>query len=837
MPRPPHPDPLAAYRAKRSADRTLEPFGRPGASRPRQFVVQKHAARRLHHDFRLELNGTLLSWAVPKGPSLDPKEKRLAVHVEDHPVEYADFEGTIAEGNYGAGPVIVWDKGSWLPLEDPVAGMEKGKLLFELKGYKLKGVWTLVRTHAGEGRDWLLMKKPDAYASAGETALPEGSVFSGLKVEELDQVAERRASLLARMKEAGAVERRLDAKVLRPMLATTQARAFNREGWWFEVKYDGYRLLAAREQGQPALFYRSGLVATGIFPELAVAVGAFPHDVVLDGEVVALDEAGRPSFGRLQKRAQLRNPMDAQRTSVEQPVTLFVFDLLGFEGLDLRGLPLRVRKGFLEELLPAAGPLRYTEHFERDGERLFEKVRALGLEGVVGKRAESIYRSGERHVDWVKVRGEETSDFAVVGYSVERGSKTSVGALDLGERVGEGWRYAGKVGTGFTQKERRALFEALSPGAAKAPAAEGTLPKGPGQFWVMPQLVAEVAFKTRTDDGLLRHPVFRRLRTDKGAAECVRHLHEEEAPPPEVELAPIEKQVTLSNLDKVFWPKDGLTKGDLLDYYRGVSPYLLPYLKDRPVVLTRFPDGITGKSFFQKNAPSFLPSWIRVETAWDEDEGKEIRHIVCEDVESLLYLVNLGVIPLHLWASRLAQLQRPDWTIVDLDPKGAPFTDVVTLARELRELCEAIGLPSYAKTSGSTGLHVLIPLGRQATFEEARKLAELLAHVVVSRQPKIATLERVMAARGGRVYLDYLQNGHGKLLVAPFSVRPLDGAPVSMPVPWSAVNKRLTATRFTVKNALGHLKKNGDVLRPVLDDVPDLSAALHRLGEWLSRKA
>jgi bifunctional non-homologous end joining protein LigD len=356
---------------------------------------------------------------------------------------------------------------------------------------------------------------------------------------------------------------------------------------------------------------------------------------------------------------------------------------------------------------------------------------------------------------------------------------------------------------------------------------------------VTPKLVCEVAFTEWTREGLLRHPVFRRFRSDKTPEECLLSSAGPPALTPVAEGQPrADRSFTFSNLTKVFWPRDKLTKGDLIEYYRVVSPFLLPYLLDRPLVMTRYPDGIDGKSFFQKNAPGFVPKWLRVERTWDQEEGKETEHIICDDLESLLYVINLGTIPLHIWASRMAQLQRPDWCILDLDPKEAPFKDVIAIARHVHELCEEIELAAYAKTSGSTGLHVLIPLGARSTYEEAKRLGELLAHVVVRELPQISTVERVVAARKGRVYVDFLQNGHGKLIVAPFSVRPLDGAPVSMPIPWRSVDARLSNGKFTVRNALEFLERTGgDSLRPVLTEEPNLGRVLENLSLRLAPKS
>jgi bifunctional non-homologous end joining protein LigD len=834
--------PLEKYRQKRSADTTPEPFGRASADRPHLFVVQKHAARRLHYDFRLEWGGVLKSWAVPQGPSPDPAEKRLAVEVEDHPVEYADFEGVIPEGNYGAGEVIVWDRGRWIPLADPEEGERKGKLLFELQGYKLRGKWTLVRMKTRgktSGREWLLIKERDAWArKEGEGGYGQESILSGLTLEELASGAGRAAQIRARLEKLGAPRKRVRASDVRLMLAESREAAFTKPGWVWELKYDGFRLLAAREDGAARLLYRKGMDATGTFPEIARAVSALPFEsFVLDGEVVVLDATSRPSFGRLQKRALLQRRIDIERASVELPATFFAFDLLAFEDFDLRPLALSERKALLERLTPRAGPVRYADHVEERGEDFLASVADLRLEGVVGKKADAPYRAG-RSSDWVKVRLDRVGDFAVVGYTQPEGSRSGFGALHLAFQKDGGLVYAGRVGTGFTEKQLSEISAHLASKRRDAPACSGPVPTGRGHAWVEPELVCEVRFKEWTGEGLLRQPAFLRFRNDKTIEECVR---EEDAgassdppPPPPAEALP-EKTVPFSNLDKVFWPDEGYTKGDLIDYYRAISPWLLPYLKDRPLVMTRYPDGIAGKSFFQKDAPNFAPGWIRLERIWSEHAEREIDYFVCDDLETLLYVANLGSIPLHVWASRVAAPERPDWCILDLDPKGAPFSHVVKVARAIHALCEEIELPHFIKTSGATGLHVLVPLGGQCTHAESKTLGEILAKAVEKNVSEIATTARMIGSRGGKVYIDFLQNGHGKTIAGPFSARPVPGATCSAPLKWSEVDARLDPGKFTIKTLPARMKRlKGDPLAPVLTLRPDLPRALERLTRKLT---
>jgi bifunctional non-homologous end joining protein LigD len=839
---------LDKYRQKRSADTTPEPFGRASADRPHLFVVQKHAATRLHYDFRLEWAGVLKSWAVPQGPSPDPSEKRLAVEVEDHPVEYADFEGVIPEGNYGAGEVIVWDQGRWTPLADLDEGMKKGKLLFELSGYKLRGRWTLVRMKTKgktTGKEWLLIKERDGFARKGaDAAYPEESIFSGLTVEDLATGSRRASAIREEIERLGAPQRPVRVAGVGLMLAETRDDAFSRPGWLWELKYDGFRLLAAREEGSAVLRYRHGMDSTATFPEIARAVQALPYDsFVLDGEVVVLDPSSRPRFGLLQKRALLQRRSDIERAAVELPATFFAFDLLAFEGYDLRGLPLSTRKALLAQLLPRAGPLRFADHVADRGKDLLAAASELGLEGVVGKKADSPYR-GARSGDWVKVRLDRAGDFAVVGFTKPEGARTGFGALHLASWQDGGLVYAGRVGTGFSGKLLDELHARLSARMRATPAFGGAVPTGRGHAWVEPEMVVEVRYKERTGEGLLRHPAFLRVRDDKTVPECVREdAGDGEAgdappaePPPPAAWEPSERVVPFSNLTKVFWPDEGYTKGDLVEYYRAIGPWLLPYLKDRPLVMTRYPDGIAGKSFFQKDAPNFAPDWIRLERIWSEHAEREIDYFVCDDLETLLYVANLGSIPLHVWASRVAAPERPDWCILDLDPKGAPFSHVVEIAKAIHRLCEEIGLPNFIKTSGATGLHVLVPLGGQCTHAESRVLGEILARSIEQEHGDIATTARMLGARGGKVYLDYLQNGHGKTIAGPFSARPVPGATCSAPLKWSEVNGKLDPKDYTLKTLPARMKRlKDDPLAPVLTLKPEIARALSALSGRVTR--
>ena len=872
-------DSLATYRAKRSPDRTPEPFGGVAGATGNLFVVHKHAARNLHFDLRLEMDGVLRSWAVPKGPSYDQAEKRLAVKVEDHPLEYGDFEGVIPAGNYGAGGVIVWDRGEWVPLEDWREGLEKGKLLFELRGYKLHGKWTLVRIKKSE-RDWLLIKERDSWMKPAGTPdeFNEDSVLSGLTVDEIKAGEGPGAEIRRALeREEKAIRQRLDPNSVEAMHCEPSESAFTRDGWLFELKLDGYRLIAGKSRGEALLLTRNGNDYTSVFPEIARAVKALPFDeCVIDGEVVCLDANGVPSFSRLQQRGRLSSSMEIGSAAVKLPATFYAFDLLGFEDFDLRPLPLACRKELLSEVVPKLGALRYLDHIETEGEAFLRQVTAMGLEGIVAKKADAPYRKG-RSSQWLKIKAERSGDFVIVGFTKPNGSRRHLGALQLADWVNGTLVYAGRVGTGFNDALLEEIYDLLAPiaraeplcagpvyGPDKEPLRSDQIPETSTTTWVDALHVCEVRYREFTPDGLLRHATFLRLRTDKRPHECERqswHLANgngapaagansatngeeagvdargkvDEAPAAPPRKGPAQKTIALSNLNKVYWPAEKYTKGQLIDYYRAVGKWLLPYLEDRPIVLTRFPDGIDGKSFYQKDAPVFVPDWIRTIPIWSEDTQREIRFFICDCEEALLYIANMGSIPIHVWASRAGSLELPDWCVIDLDPKEAPFSDVIRCAQVLHRICESVGLPNFVKTTGKTGLHIMLPLGRQCTYEQSRMLGELLARCVLRELEDVATITRHVTKRGDKVYLDYLQNRHGQTIVAPFSARPLPGAPVSMPLVWDEVDSGLDPRSFTIINAIERMENlASDPVLPVLETKPNLAHVLEQLARAMT---
>nr|MCH9670877.1 DNA ligase D [Gammaproteobacteria bacterium] len=615
------------------------------------------------------------------------------------------------------------------------------------------------------------------------------------------------------------------------MLATRCAAAFSRKEWVYEVKYDGYRLLTHAQGRSITLSSRAGSPLTSAFPEIALAARALPFDhFVIDGEIVVHDAQGLPSFSALQQRARLSQRHDIDHAAARRPATLYAIDLLSLEGKDLRGLPLTKRKALLGEMLPTRGPIRLSEHVVEAGIPMYEQITELGLEGMVAKRADSPYESG-RSENWLKIVAEQTDDFAVVGYRKHQ-TRDRLSALLLAHYTGDGLTYVGRVGSGFTEVERQNLFETLQ--SAKPAPPPLAAPRDRLYHWIEPKWVAEVRFKAWTQSRNLREPRFLRFRDDKPPSDCRADIELASMMPadesPQTRGSIPGQHAPVTNRDKIYWPADEITKGALIDYYRAISPWLLPYLADRPLVMTRFPDGIDGKSFFQHDAPASTPSWVRTERVWTGHQSKEVSTFIVDNVESLTYIVNLGCIPIHVWSSRLDALDRPDWCLLDLDPKGAPFGDVVTVAKTIHRLCAGAGIPTYPKTTGSSGMHVLIPLGKQLTHRESRQLSEIIARLVANALPDIVSLNRRITQRAGRVYIDFLQNGHGKLMAAPFAARPIPGAPVSMPMTWRQVTPKLDARRYTIRNAMRRMgQSTGDPMRPVLDENVDITAAIARL--------
>lgn len=843
------PEGLEQYRQKRDPTQTTEPFG---AERKRsasvtsagRFVVHLHQARQTHFDLRLQVGSTLKSFAVPRGPSLDPTLRHLAIHTEDHPLEYADFEDVIPAGNYGAGPMIAWDLGRVQYLDTSAeAGLAAGKLDFVLSGHKLRGRFGLVRTKRGEGKEWLLLKKRDAFAREGSDIVSEApwSVLSGLQVDELSERAAIAAALEADAAERGAPERALDVTRVEPMLCALDGAQLDEADRLYELKLDGVRILADRRGKHVTLRYRNGRVCTASYPEIARAVETLPGErLVLDGEIVAFDEKGRPRFQRLGPRIHARRALDIAHAVGETPVVYLVFDLLTVGQRDLVGLPLLERKRLLSRLIRGKGLVRALDHIQGRGGELFALCKHEGLEGVVAKRSRSPYRFGPfRGDDWVKIKCERDHDFVIVGFLPGKGSRGPLGAVAVGSYHGERLLYRGRVGSGFDQATLRDLLPRLQElERPEPPLGEPAPEDARGARWVEPKLVASVTYAGFSDDGRLRHPVFHGLRSDVAPEACNAHppgldLDPEptvEAASPEPAPHQLGSGVVLTNRDKVFWPEDGYTKGDLLDYYEAVAPVILPFLAERPVVLVRHPDGIQGKSFFQWNVPAGTPDFIRKLTLRDSEEPSHEKTVfLIDDVQSLLYVVNLGSIPFHVLACRASSRDFCDFLTFDLDLGERTFAHAIRIALSLREILDEVGLVGYPKTSGQGGLHVLVPLGPGVPFEAAKLLVELLGRLVTARHREDATMERRVDRRGGRLYVDTGQTGTSRTIVAPYSVRAHPGATVSTPLFWNELSGALDPARFTIMTLPARIAELGDPLKGLLEERPDIPGALSKL--------
>jgi bifunctional non-homologous end joining protein LigD len=765
---------LDVYRSKRRPGKTPEPFseGAAGGGERATFVVQRHAARRLHYDFRLERNGALASWAVPKGIPLRKGERHLAVHVEDHPLEYGSFEGTIPAGEYGAGTVEVWDKGWYELLEEK----KNGGLTVRLHGNRLDGVWTLVPAKLdGDPKNWLILRKDDTPAETTR---------------------------------------------YRPMLATLTDTLPKGEGWLYEPKWDGYRALVTVSSGEVTFTSRNGNDLTQRFRDCArrAALGIRTADAVLDGEICALDEQGRSRFSLLQEG--------------KGTLALVVFDILELDSEPLIDLPLVERRKRLENVVDqSVGGVIISPQFE-DGEALLEAAREQGLEGVVAKRKDSRYQPGRRSPDWQKVKVRQGQEFVIVGYTKGQGRRSGgFGSLVVAVHEAGGLRWAGNVGTGFTDAEIDRLLKLLKPlRRPDSPLAE--TPKMPrvrkgDVVWVEPTLVAQVEFAEWTHEGRLRAPVYLGLREDKPASE----VRKEREPVPSV-IRKGRRELRLSNLDKPFWPDEGITKGDLIAYYRDVAEVLVPHLRKRPFTMKRYPDGWKGKHFFQKQAPSHMPEWIErvpLPASTREGEKKIIEYALVDDELALLWMVNMGCIDMHVWSSRVDKPERPDWVMFDLDPaEGATFEDVVTVARLVKDTLDLLELEGYPKTSGSRGIHILMPVARRHTFAEAREFASIVAGALARAHPGLVTTEWSKQKRKG-VLVDANQNRPGATNASVYSVRPRAGAPVSTPLRWEEVVPGLDFTAFTMDAVLDRVARDGDLFAGVLSGKQSLTKALRAL--------
>lgn len=818
---------LEEYRRKRVFSKTPEPPDKPSRDDGNRFFIQRHSARRLHYDLRLEMDGVLKSWALPHGPTLDPAIKRLAVHVEDHPLDYGSFEGTIPSGNYGAGSVTLWDRGTyeWLGPKTPAQMWDSGDLKLRFHGHKIVGEFALVRTNRAKGKDWLLIKKKDFAVREGWD--PEADTRSVLQGP--GEISSTEGAVKAEMPAA-----------LEPMLATLGNAVPSGSDWLYEVKWDGYRALCFIEEGKVRMISRRG---TKLDKQFAAVASALVQSVkadtaIIDGEVVALDDNGNPSFQRLQNLTGFGTKPAVKGAA---PVlNFFAFDLLYLNGYDLRKAALIDRRQLLMSILLPSEVVRYSEHFVGKGDELLQAVRAKGLEGIIAKQAQSRYES-KRSASWIKIKVTCQQDFIVCGYIL--GEREPFGALVLGYHKSTKLVYAGNVGSGFTQQSLKGVFEKIKPLITKKPILSD-VPKEIGEVtWVNPELVCAVKFTSWTKDDRLRAPVFLGMRTEVEPEEVVREtglLAEEteqeskrEAllPPDKVEIALDidEHRLKFTNLNKVFYPADGYTKRDVINFYAAVADLLLPHLQGRPLSLKRYPNGIDHDYFFQKDASGF-PDWLHREELADDEESKT--RVICDDKASLLYLANLGCIDQNPYMSRLGTLEHPDFILIDLDPYHCGYDRIVKAAQLVREKLQLIGLMGYPKTTGGNGMHVYVPVEPIYSSAQTRQFAEILARWAATERPDLFTTPRMVSAREkGKVYFDYLQNASGKTISAPYVLRAHPGAPVATPLKWDEVVPGLKPSQFHIANVLRRFERVGDLFAGVLNKPQELGPAIERLSK------
>ena len=911
---------LATYKKKRSFKKTPEPEGKKKASDGNlHFVVQKHDATRLHYDFRLEMEGVLKSWAVPKGPSMNPEDKRLAMMVEDHPYEYKDFEGIIPPGNYGAGTVIVWDEGTYEAMDweekgkkytkDLLSQLKNGSLKITLHGKKLKGSFALVHTKGREDNAWLLIKKNDKYATTADITKKDKSVVSGMKLEQVakestnewisnkkssttrDKKSTKKAAVKKIADKSSSaqkkpVKKKVPAEIeslikkgkrsampadIIPMLSTLTSAPFDDKDWLFEIKWDGYRALAYVEESDVTIMSRKNLSFNSKFAPVVEALATLQLNALLDGEIVALNKDGKGDFQLLQQW---------QKTG-QGELVYYVFDILWLDGYNVTQLPLNERKEILKQILPEHDMIRFSDHVAANGRNFFEAASKQGLEGIMAKNADSAYTPAVRTRQWLKIKVNQRQEVVIAGFTATRGSRTHFGALVLGVYENNELKYVGHTGSGFTEKSLADIYKKLKPLIAKkSPFA--TKPKtNMPVTWVKPLLVCEVKFSEWTKDNILRQPIFMGLREDKDAKEVHREkaIHadpdsiEKEKPSvkkqtstttmqtktakkksaakakaPAAATSKIKtskqsflddtakeqvmiinkKELTFTNLDKIYWPDEKITKRDMLNYYYQIAPYIMPYMKDRPQSMNRTPDGIKKPGFYQKDVTGKVADWIKRHDY--ETEGQQKQYLVCTDEATLMYMANLGCIEMNPWHSTIHKPDNPSWCVIDLDPGEIGFDKVIEAARVVKQLADELDIDCWCKTSGSTGLHIYIPLNAAYDYDQSKQLAELMVTFVHQQIPSFTSLERSPAKRKDKIYLDYLQNRSIQTIAAPYSLRPKPGATASAPLHWDEVKKGLQIKDFTIKNMYDRAKEVGDIFKPVLGKGINLKKVLKALS-------
>ena len=861
--------------------------------------MQKHDASRLHYDFRLEAeDGVLKSWAVPKGPSMNPKTKRLAVMVEDHPFDYLHFEGTIPRGNYGAGTVIVWDTGSYSVKEPLLKQLERGKVSVELYGNKLKGLFTLIRTK--NENQWLLIKVQDKYVSEADLTLasPE-SVFSGKSNSDIESEAETTHASKSKISNDNHSATKRDssrkkdsAKTLflkiKPMLAHPFEKAFDSKEWVFEVKWDGVRAILFKNNNSIQIQSRNGNDISRLYPEIVNAAKLSlrgRNSTIIDGEIVVLNEKGLPDFHTHQHRMHIQNPHEIMSLSVKNPSTYYVFDILYNENENLEGLGYLERRQLLSSVLKTNDTIRISEYIDEKGTEILSSSKELNLEGIVAKHKRSIYREGIRSRDWLKIKNTKTQDCVIIGYTRGLGSRVShFGSLVLAvySAKEKKLKFAGHAGTGFSDETLGEIYLKLKALETNYRPVDKVPYLNRETIWLKPVLVAEVKFDEWTRDGILRAPVFLRLREDKKPEECVTEADKpssnlsqvgnepkstkakNDRKSQEIKSNAIAKAV-VTNPSKVYWKATknhpAYLKRDLIDYYDKITDVILPHLEDRPLSLSRYPNGIYGKSFYQKDWDQKKPDYVATAKIHSEHRGDSINYIICNNKETLLWVANLGCIEMHPWYSRIKDfrscntstllyeekcgLNFPDFIVFDLDPyiysgkeqKGeepqyniAGFKAAVDVAHELKDIFRKLKINSYLKTSGKSGLHIFVPILNIYSYEQTKSFAEVIANIMVTKFPKKVTLEWSTSKRKGKVFFDYNQNARGKTIASVYSLRPTPDGTVSMPIDWKNIDE-VHPTDFTITNAPDLIRKRGDAWYAILSDKQDIGKLISQAKE------
>lgn len=867
---------LQSYQKKRNFKNTPEPSGRLIKSKSKlAFVVQRHKASHLHYDLRLEIDGVLKSWAVPKGPSLNPKDKRLAMMVEDHPYNYRNFAGIIPEGNYGAGIVEIWDEGQLSDLENCdkktaekklKAGIHAGNLKFRLHGKKLRGEFALVKLKGKQENSWLLIKHNDEYAvteeyNSEEHTLKNSPINKWLgkngkpvpvinEKKKTDIITKPQQTKQPTLKKKNTrflpgKTRKLSENIA-PMLAKETGQPFDNKEWIYEMKWDGYRAIADVNGSEVSLYSRNGNTFNYSYPIIVDALMKLNIHAVLDGEIVVMDENGKSSFQGLQ----------FYQNSETEPIEFRVFDLLSLKGQDVCSLALTDRKRLLKLLLPKNNPvIKYSDHIEERGIEFFKLAVKNDLEGIMAKEANSLYHPGVRTSQWLKIKNHKTLEAIITGFTEPGGGRKHFGALVLGVWNGKELDYIGHTGSGFDSKGLSRMNKLLKPLIQKKSPFKEDVKTNMPVTWVKPVLVCEVKYTEWTRDKHLRHPIFLRLREDKKSEEVTtkemtlvkptktlktkvaakkKPVLKKKKNPGEENMDVIsfgKIKVKTTNLNKIFWPNEKITKGDVINYYQSISKYILPYLKDRPESLKRNPNGINDTGFFHKDAGVEAPEWVKSKSIFSDSTNKEVNYILCNNAATLAYLNNLGCIEINPWHSTIQKLDKPDYLIIDIDPSDkSTFDEVIETANVVQSVFKKAGVTSYCKTSGATGIHVYLPTQKKYTYDQLKDFAHLVCILVQEELPKFTSLERNLKKRGNKmIYLDHLQNRRGQTISSVYSLRPKDGATVSMPLNWNEVKPGLSPYDFNIHNALKRIEKKGDLFAPVLGKGIDLLKCLKLL--------